>query len=369
MSARSRLAAVGLRLGLALASVALTLVLAELGLRAWAWSRGLGRSDVGALLKKSQETNEIGGGSTGVFGLVEPSRWPEVVYQVKPGLIGLFHGKPLRTNALGLRSHETTRDKPPGVFRIVGIGDSHMFGWGVANDETYLDLLEHRLNQAAAGGRRFEVLNFATPGYNTVMEVGTFEHRALDFAPDLVILHFVGNDFEAPHFLEPPRGWWPSHWYLADMLRRVASHEVDEEGMPLGEKPMTRRERRRASQAQYANLAGKQHFKEAMARLATLTRERHIPVVFLILGTNNGDRRFATQTARQNGFRVLNAQGAFAERLQATGKEVTPENWTAAFRIPADGHPTALGHQAYADALFAELQAMGIAPGPPPTSR
>jgi len=34
----------------------------------------------------------------------------------------------VNTNALGLRMHETTRDKPPGLRRVLTLGDSYTFG-------------------------------------------------------------------------------------------------------------------------------------------------------------------------------------------------------------------------------------------------
>ena len=44
-----------------------------------------------------------------------------------------------------------------------------MFGWGVGEGEPYLEIVERRLNERAQPGRRYEVLNFAAPGYNIVI--------------------------------------------------------------------------------------------------------------------------------------------------------------------------------------------------------
>ena len=70
-----------------------------------------------------------------------------VVYVARPGLDGvLYAGAPLSTNGHGFRGREVAHAKPPGVVRIVGLGDSVMFGQGVADDETYLAILEAELN-------------------------------------------------------------------------------------------------------------------------------------------------------------------------------------------------------------------------------
>ena len=135
--------------------------------------------------------------------LVQPSPYPDIVYELKRKATGTFLGKAFSSNSIGLRDKEFTLEKPANTIRIVGLGDSIMFGWGVEQDESYLKLLESKL-QSKHPNQSFEVMNFAVPGYNTAMEVATFEHKALAFDPDLVILHFVDNDFGVPLFMQKP---------------------------------------------------------------------------------------------------------------------------------------------------------------------
>ena len=52
-----------------------------------------------------------------------------------PGLQGReFVRQPVHTNALGLREREIATPKPPGTVRVLLLGDSFVFGWGVAAD-------------------------------------------------------------------------------------------------------------------------------------------------------------------------------------------------------------------------------------------
>ena len=97
-----------------------------------------------------------------------------------------------RTNALGLRGDETTREKPPGVFRILGLGDSYTFGNGVRREHLFLERLEASL--ADARGMEIEVLNLGIPGFSTPQEVALLEHVGIGFDPDLVLIAFVVND-------------------------------------------------------------------------------------------------------------------------------------------------------------------------------
>ena len=136
--------------------------------------------------------------------IVQPSRYPGIVYELKPNARGQFMGQAVLMNSQGLHDFEYSRRKEPGTFRIVGVGDSSLFGWGVPFEDSSLKVLERHLNEKSRA-RKFEVINFAVPGYNTAMEADTFVQRCLDYAPDLVLLNFNTNDYEVPNFMLRPR--------------------------------------------------------------------------------------------------------------------------------------------------------------------
>lgn len=118
-----------------------------------------------------------------------------VVYDTDPrGYFGPQHAVEMRIDALGLRGPEVSAAKPPGTFRILGLGDSFTFGDGVRDEDTYLRRLETSLDAARPGGMRYEVLNAGTQGYNTRDEVLYLEHRWLELDPDLVLIGFYLND-------------------------------------------------------------------------------------------------------------------------------------------------------------------------------
>lgn len=117
------------------------------------------------------------------------------LYQHRPGLavdLGSFR---LRTNALGLRGPELARPKPAGVFRIVVLGDSVAFGWGVDEEVTFVRRLETEWN-AAHPQHRIEVCNTAVPMYDTNQELAALREVGLALQPDLVLLVYVVNDIE-----------------------------------------------------------------------------------------------------------------------------------------------------------------------------
>lgn len=97
-------------------------------------------------------------------------------------------------NALGFRGKETTWEKPAGVFRIVTTGGSSVYGQSETRDEAvWSQRLEDMLNEAGRG-TRFEVVNTGVSGWSTFEMLIHLELRALDLAPDLVIVYEAIND-------------------------------------------------------------------------------------------------------------------------------------------------------------------------------
>ena len=104
-------------------------------------------------------------------------------------------------NADGFRGRLYRRPKPPATFRILVLGDSLAFGYGVAEDETFPALLESLL-AGAVPGRTVEVLNLGVNGYNAYTEAALFDDVGVTFEPDLVLVAFCVNDLDDPtlHF-------------------------------------------------------------------------------------------------------------------------------------------------------------------------
>lgn len=348
------------RLTLVIVAVAVSLVAGEVGLRLWYWSHGVGRADIQDLLRQSQlEPSEVH--TSELFGLVQPALFPDIVYELRPNVRGTFRDQPYRSNAFGLRGPETKLAKPPDTFRIATLGDSHMFGWGVGEGESYVDLLREE-ELTTEDGRRVELLNFACPGYNAAIEMAVYEHRIRLFDPDLLLLHYVGNDDEWPHFLQPPRTFAPSNWYLVDLGRGfLTPRGLDGE---LGLLPHDLRqippEDRQAAEKRYRYMVGEEGYRRAMTRLAELTATDGVPIVLFMLG----ERPEVNAVLEPLGIEALNAAPQFVTHLEHLGLQITDETWkpiwTSTYKIPNDGHPTVEAHIAYAELLTEVLAERGI---------
>ncbi len=93
-----------------------------------------------------------------------------------------------RGNPQGFRSpHDFSRPAPG--RRIVFLGDSYTFGSGVADDETFVALLEERLEDTTC-------YNLGVGGFGIDQMWRTLVHYGLPLEPDLVVLAFIRNDLD-----------------------------------------------------------------------------------------------------------------------------------------------------------------------------
>lgn len=133
--------------------------------------------------------------------IIRPCENRRLVYELQPGLNLDFGHRRLRTNRAGMRcSKEYVLERLPHSIRILGIGDSGMFGWDQEQDDNYMDVLEHNLN-GRHDGIIYEALNMAVPGYNTQLEAETLRTKGLAYKPDIVIVGWCNNDYGLPFFL------------------------------------------------------------------------------------------------------------------------------------------------------------------------
>ncbi len=98
----------------------------------------------------------------------------------------------IRTNSLGLRMDGEIGDKRAERPRLVAVGDSFTFGWGVEAHEAWPARLETRL---AEQGRPVELINLGKPGADLVEYLRLLHTNAMPLRPDLVLLEFLpGSD-------------------------------------------------------------------------------------------------------------------------------------------------------------------------------
>ena len=135
-----------------------------------------------------------------------------IFYRHKPDFTRTYQQEYVTINSFGLRDSEIYKDKKTAI-RLLLLGDSVTFGWGVNQKEIFPEVLERLLNQNST--TEIEVINAGVGGYNTYQETQYFLNEGIYFNPDMLVLVFVENDFEVQNTIDEKykskkislRGW------------------------------------------------------------------------------------------------------------------------------------------------------------------
>jgi len=329
----------GARLALAAASTLFAFVLAEAALRVGLWrltnSSRLEHLDT-ALSKVPQ--GQIASRHP-LAKIIRRSSNERLIYELAPKLDFDFGHKRVRTNGDGMRSDlEFAVEKPAGTLRVVGIGDSGMFGWGVEQNEDYITVLGQLLN-TRGDGRRYETINLGVPGYNTQMEVDALVARGLRYRPDIVVVGWCENDVQLP-FMLPQGGQWTRRdvsflWLLIFQRKRFSetalvqvndlSH-VDKSLVP----------------AFFRENSGTEGVRRSLARLRELAAKEGFHAI--VFGPLEPDS-----------VAILAAVGLpYYNTLEKLPVGTWPEEWYVHFMHPRKG-----GHHLLAESLASEFDRLG----------
>lgn len=349
------------KLMLALGTMLFALALVEIGLRAMYYADRQRGGDLQSRLERSRKTSLTdANGEFNMTGLVQASPFKDIVYEAKPRLTGTFRGRGVRINSHGMRGPEIPVAKPADTYRIAVLGDSVAFGWGVEQDETYAAVLERRLNALPPPYPRYEAMNFALPGYNTAIEVATFEHRALPFGPDAVVLGFVGNDTGVPLFMERPQAAFsPTRSYLADLVRaRMGGPPSDLIGNQMHE--LDKPDRKKVI-AGYGYMVGDTGLRRALARLAALAKPRGIPVFIMKGSCSAKQSALLDAAAKEHGFVSYRLRNYTDDYVRTHGIPDNPQARRKLLNVsPTDDHPNAIGHEICAESILDQMAKSGI---------
>jgi hypothetical protein len=353
-----RRGSLGLNFLLLALSLALTALIAEGGLRLLAHFQNKGL--LSTALSSPVPIPADGRATLGHMIRLSPN--PRIIYEFKPDLSVTFIEAPVTINGAGFRGSLYPEAKPPGTRRVVGLGDSFMFGHGVGDAAVYMQVLEELLNRFAVG-TRFETINTAVPGYNTVMEVETLRTKGLAYEPDIVLIHFVGNDLELPNFIrveEPVLALNRS--FLADLLRGAFTSSTVRGALRrhgLERSPQVEGARRFVDDPdeappQYRSMVGWQAWEGAMAELKTLAEEhRFEPILITFSVTFARRQQRILEIARRLGFETLEVGETFREYLAEQGLDSYRGSPLAL--SDENMHPSALGHRIAARVIYRRL--------------
>jgi lysophospholipase L1-like esterase len=275
--------------------------------------------------------------------LKRPVPNPQLCFVHAPNGHSFLMGVDVKINPQGLRDYEYSLQKPPGAYRIMMLGDSTTFGWGVRPEDTAAKFLERKLNaHLPPGYEKVEVINAGIGNYGTVQEVTYYETYGRAFHPDLVVLVFFINDPE-PVPVEK-KGFLIDRSYLVAFV----TSRFDGILRYMGARPDWKQ--------YYASLydddkPGFQACKKSLESLADSTRSDGAKVLVAILPELhqiNGDS-YPFKAAHQKIKDVLAAERVPVIELIDGLKDHGPEE--SLWVTPLDAHPNAKANDLVSDQL------------------
>ena len=252
---------------------------------------------------------------------------------------------PYSTNADGFRD-ASRGAKRRGVPRVLVLGDSYTFGWGVTDAEPYPQRTEALLRD---DGIAAEVINVGVPGYNTEQEAALFGELLPRYQPDMVVVGYVMNDAEPQMNVPQPPAItyrYARSWVWEDSRELFMRRVLKRAGWISTNKSLPAVDYTRGFEERSPKW---RESKAALARIALACNQAGIPLLVMILP--DFTQQFDASYAEAGIHRAVAAWGKDLRIETADLMTVFEGQDHQQFWLPADGHPNARAHDVVAGVL------------------
>lgn len=238
----------------------------------------------------------------------------------------------ITTNARGFRGDDWVLETPKTRPRVLVLGDSFTFGWGVRDDETFSA-------QLARSRPAWNVLNAGVSGYGTDQQLLLLEELLPSVAPDAVVVVFCENDrfenaLDVVYGKSKPR-----------FVRRGGMLELS--GVPVEESWLERT-------SQVWRALQKARWERGFAHLARDEADewRLLGDLYRAMKARAGARPFLVASTEA---RLVDLPRAIEGVVHVDLRAAFANHDASTTSYPIDGHWTATGHALVADELAKAL--------------
>mgnify|MGYP005839779249 CR=1 FL=1 len=277
----------------------------------------------------------------------------DLIYTHRPSWSSRYQSVDVSFNEYGFRDDPIV-EREPDELRILFLGDSVTFGWGVAQDAIFAARLEKLLSEEL--GRPVVVVNTGVGSYNTVQQRAVVERFGERLLPDIVLLLYVYNDTdEHERPFDPFAQFEFANYSFSGKVQLILGHSW------LYRLVQHVREQRGSGAREGGTLGATERSAGWLASIAALddigrwTRDRDLPFATYVWRRSAApsDRLWTdlVEAGGRGGFPVVEASPAWVDVSEYRLSQV-------------DGHPNASGHKLLAEALARDLRKRGWLPAP-----
>lgn len=276
-------------------------------------------------------------------------------YRNQPGLNGKYFGKSVRINTQGLREEELQLEANPDNLRILFLGDSEIFGIGVAQKDNIPTQLERIANRTIHHGKTIKVINMGVPSYNTEQELIQMKTMGMDFKPDIVLLLFSRNDIEPKMWVFEKRtgrikgviqrSYAGSLLYLAFREFRVRFPSFIKSSHASSG---TNYEIETAFVGYKANFQRWEKIRNSLAEINSLAQSKDIPFVVILKQENSSLVKILRNEANDQNFHLVHLEQHKDPRWLGSDMTKYVNSFT-------DAHPNAEGNSILATLIYEKL--------------
>ena len=248
----------------------------------------------------------------------------------------------IRINEWGLRG-EPVAPPLPGKRRILFLGSSVTFGWGVREEDTVTERLKAMFH---ADGQDVEVLNAGIGNYNARRYVERFLTRLQDLKPTDIVVDFFLRDAEVldaggGNILLRNSELAVMTWVATTRYFGKASEETLEQHYRNVYKP---------------EMPGFQDMLAALKKLGEYAREHNIRLYLAMTPDVHDLVDYKFEFVHSIMRKVAQDYGYTYIDLLPSMRNLTPQELWA---LPGDPHPNKRGHELMARAIFPSLEPGG----------
>lgn len=266
---------------------------------------------------------------------------PGIQFHLCRGLKAKLLGEKITTNSDGFRGADWSLKKDHQL--VVGLGDSVLMGWGVADQKDFLHQSVERLN--SSNQLALQVMNLSVAGYAANHLYHIFREEILKLKPALVVMTYVGNDWESENSKNRQKRFSsPSYAlnYIVLNLKKLTGE------IPSNEHIEWRTHDWPASMPE--------DLIEIYNKISEMAEEHSIPIILVM------DSRYESPLARHEAieglgkdlnFKVLNLfkELRTLDFVPPTVAVTIPDEHNQKYLIPDDGHPNLAWHEEVAQRL------------------